>query len=44
MTALARALGASSKNFLIKIESFHSNRNQDSITWLEEFEQTSKAN
>ena len=44
MTELARALGTSGKKTLFKIESFRSDRTQDSIIWLESFEQAAKAN
>ena len=44
ITILAEALGIGSKKTLFKIESFHSDSTQDPITWLEEFEQATKAN
>ena len=44
MTELAKALYASSKKTLFKIESFWDDRTQDLIIWLESFEQAAKTN
>ena len=44
MTDLARALGIGGEKTLFKIESFWGDGTQDPITWLENFEQATKAN
>ncbi|CAG8843160.1 19126_t:CDS:1, partial [Gigaspora margarita] len=44
MTALANAMRRNSEESLIKIDFYHTNRTQDPVIWIEEFEQATKTN
>ena len=44
MTELARTLGTGNEKALFRIDLFRGDSTQDPITWLEEFEQATKAN